>query len=345
MSTIARRGSATAFWTLNTQTKNIVIPSGTQVGDLLVLGISSGLAGIDSVPSGWTRPTGGQATATNVFGDFIQRIAQAGDAGSTLTITAATPNKGAMSMAAYYNMNSSTPLTGFIVTPETAAVSSHAAGTVTVSQIGWLVRMLALRDTATATTAWSAPTGTTLLLNTAAGGSNNVRHLLADSNGDVAVNAYGGSWVTDATSANAIDYGFAIVPISSAAIIRPLSDITNSGWTIVGGASAAAVTADDDPSTYAESTAGAVNQVLEVLMNVFGVAPDSFTYKLYGTGSPTAMSVKTELVQGSTVLAVLGTYTTVVTTETPVTYTLTTGQKAAMTALTDIRLRFTVSVS
>ncbi len=79
---IAYRASAQVFGT--TTSTNITIPAGVQIGDMLVMHAVGGWA--PSVPAGWTQDYL-NSTSGNIRACVAYRVAQAGDAGSTLTVT------------------------------------------------------------------------------------------------------------------------------------------------------------------------------------------------------------------------------------------------------------------
>lgn len=79
---LAYRASAQVFGT--TTSTNITIPATVQVGDLLIMQAVGGWA--PNLPVGWTQDYYNNGSV-NIRAFLVHRIAQAGDAGSTLTIT------------------------------------------------------------------------------------------------------------------------------------------------------------------------------------------------------------------------------------------------------------------
>lgn len=79
---LAYRDSAQVFGT--TSSTNITIPATVQVGDLLVMQAGGGWA--PTIPAGWTQDYLNNS-ASNFRGFVAYRVAQAGDAGATVTVT------------------------------------------------------------------------------------------------------------------------------------------------------------------------------------------------------------------------------------------------------------------
>lgn len=346
MTAIAFRASALASFSTTTATKSVVIPVQVVTNDLMFLAFSAASTGRPTAaPSGWTAVPGGNGV-NGVGADLYYRIAQGGDAGSTVTVTQQAQTRAILALTAYTGVDLASPLGAVATLSETTAQTNHPAAALTTTGSGWVARFLFTKDGgATASTAFTPPAGYTIRQQQAGAsfsGTNQITLAVADSNADVGAGAQTGTWGSDNSTINAIAIAVELEPLTATVTVRPNADITTTGYALVGGASAFSVLADDDPNTYVECSAG--TSTVEVKMATPTAAPTTISVKFYGAGSPAAMQVVTSLMQGATTVA-SWTDNTVYTTETTKTYTLTAPQQAACTNLADLRVRQVATVS
>lgn len=347
MTSIAYRDSALTSYSTAGATKSITIPGTIVVGDLMLLAFAAGSGGGGTTPAGWTALPSSAVTNGSLLTNVWYRVAQSGDAGSTVTVAQTTGTRAIIGVVAYSGVDTSAPLGTPTVFSETVSGNSHTAGSVTLSVPTWIVRFAFTKDGASgASTAFTPPAGFTVRQqqpgNVFSGTFQNGM-AFADSAADLSAGAQAGTWSTDSATANFVAIGVALLPTTSTVTVRPVADITTTGTTLVGGSSAWSVLADNDPATYVEVPAGTFT--VETKLGPITAAPAQVTVKYYAAGSPTSMSVQTSLYQGTTLIANLGTESTVVTTETTKTYSLTSGQQAAITNLSDLRVRQVVTVN
>lgn len=342
MTLIAFRDVAYADYSVTTAPKNIIIPASTTAGDLMLLEFQAGTGGAPTAaPSGWAVVA--LATLNSEVGIF-QRLAQSGDASSVVTVTQAANTRAHLVLSVYSNPDNVGPLDAAVVALETVSGATHAAASVTPSRVGWLHRSLFLKDGATVSTSITPPAGfTTRRYSPPFTGGGQITMCAADSNADVTTSPQTGTWTVDQATANAIMVGILIRPSTTVVLARPVADISLGTGVVVGGVNGYSVTADDDPGTYIEVSAGTT--VIEEKIATLTAAPNSVTVKNYGVGSPASMSVTTRLMQGGTIIATFGPETAIPTTEATYTYTVTAPQQAAITDLTDLRLRTTFVVA
>lgn len=345
MSNIALRASALSAFSNTASVKTITIPAPTVTGDLILVGVATGTSGHPTTPSGWTLVAG--STQTNgVCTDVYYRVAQAGDSGSTVTFGQSTQTRAIISVGVYSGVDTTSPIAQVQAASETVAGTSHAAGTITTTAATWVVRFMFGKDGATASTAFTEAANQ-LMRQSQPGngfsGTNQISLAMSDSNGDRPAGSQSGTWSLDSSTANAVGIGIALNPVTTTVTVRPVADVTTTGTTIVGGASAFTVLADDDPATYVEVPAGTFT--VETRLGTLSAAPSSITVKFYGAGSPASMQVVTSLYQGTTLIGQLGNETALVTSETTKTYSLTGPQQAACTNLADLRVRQVVTVA
>lgn len=137
--TIAHRGSATGSATGTGTTVSVVIPAATVVGDQMILEFVGGANTVwtQTNPAGWTRlsidQTGG-LPKLNVW----KRIAQAGDAGSTVTVTS-NNTSGAYYRNLHVNVYSNAAVGAAASVMASTTSTAHSTPTVTaVSNNAWI---------------------------------------------------------------------------------------------------------------------------------------------------------------------------------------------------------------
>lgn len=352
MTSIAYRDGAIAKYTTTGATKTVVVPSTVQSGDLVLL-FYSGATDPTGAPSGLTFTSirngrAGTSGTDGAHGFAWYRVATSGDAGSTITVPSASA-KTVVGCVAYSLTSTTGPIDLSAISLETTDTASHAAASLVTSNTDWLVRALCLKDDAAASAAWAPPANTgTVRQQLSSGGTSAAVLVIADSNGDQTAGTYAGNWSVDsgATSTDsAVMIGIAIAGLSTTTTVRPIADITTSGWVSVPDQAGLFYPnlADDDPTSYIESPVG--GGTYEVKLGALSAAPNSIVVKGYAAGGAVGQSLTTYLVEGTTVRATYGPETTLRTAEFTYTYTLDAPTKASLTGFNNLRVRQTASMS
>lgn len=330
---------------------NVVIPASVQQGDCLLLFhvMSSSTLQVTTPPAGWDPLEATQFTASAGYTAW-RRIAQAGDAGATVTVgtNGGSGLKNTLAVGAWSGVDTTTSVDAFVHALESTSQTAHAAGMVTTTKDNDLVVSCVMGKESGGTT-WTPPSGFTSRVSGFAGGTGQTSAAIADkattSHGS---GLGGGNWTEDVATSNACIYTVALAPLSATTSVRPASDVTTTGWTTVpaqgGSDSYASRLADGNDSTYASSPTDPAASVLEVKLAVPPGPLTQITHRGYASGGATSMSIKTELYMGATLIASF-TENVIVTSPTTFTYSLNASQQAAQTDLTDLRLRITATVA
>ena len=116
----------------NTASTSVVVPASVQVGDVLVLFVSTNRAATASTPVGWTL-LGTQSDGTDVRSWAFTRTAAAGTPGSTVAVTLDAISKVDLSLVAYSDASA---VTAYASVAESGSSTTHVAPAVTVSTPG-----------------------------------------------------------------------------------------------------------------------------------------------------------------------------------------------------------------
>lgn len=331
---------------------SVTIPATVQPGDLLLLFhvMNSATLAVTNPPSGWNPLETTQFGASAGYTAW-SRVAQAGDAGSTVTVgtNGGSNLKNTLLLGAWSGVDTTTPVDAFVHALETTSQTTHAAGTVTTTKDNALIVSAVLAKDSDGTT-WTPPAGFTSRGSSFAGGAGQTDGAIADKATTThGAGLGGGNWTEDTAATNVCIYTVALAPLSATTSVRPASDVTTTGWTSVpaqgsAGDSYASRLADGNDSTYVSSPTDPDAAVLEVKLGVPPGPLTQLTHRGYASGGATSMTITTELVMGTTVIASFQ-ETAIVTSPTTFTYALDAAEQAAQTDLTDLRLRVTATVA
>lgn len=346
---IAFRASTST--TTTTGSATLTIPASVQAGDLLVLAGGLNNGGDTSkdwaTPSGWTRKDA--RDVSNLFAALHVRVAQAGDAGATVTLSTSALGKSGIVLAAWSGIDPSNPVEDWDIRAETVSTASHATPTVDTAGTDRQIVIVGVQSDS-ATQSWAAATGYTkrqdAIDNTNLGG-----HVTATIQGKAAstVGTYGGeNLVAGAASAKAVTYTLALAPVSSTQTARPAADVSSS--LAVGvptpGAGEGIYTrlAAGDDTSYAEvQNGGYVEVKFSSLADPLSGSGHTLRYRQQYVAGATSGTMLVEVRQGATVIAdwtdTLGAAFAAFS------HTLTSTQANAITDYTDLRVRFTPTVS
>lgn len=173
---LAYRGASSTA-PANLQTLNLSIPSSIQVGDGMILLVSSSSTTLSADPSGWTATASGTITQGSLYSRALTRVAQTGDAGSSVTLSFVAQNKASAVIVAYSGVNGGGANDTFIDVQASAtdsSTASHSAPSVTTTKNNDMI-ISVVTDKASSTsptTVWTPPSGSTLrasVYNTGAG--------------------------------------------------------------------------------------------------------------------------------------------------------------------------------
>jgi 3-phytase len=170
----------------NTRTFRVTTPA-VAAGDAMILTFSAASASVSVTgPAGWTQV--GRVVDQDLATTVWQRAATATDAGSSVTVTAGSLVKGALSLAAYRGADPAGPVVGYATRVQTATSANLAtAGIATVPDGAWQLSYWATRSSSI--TGITAPSSQTVRVATAGTGGGRITSTLADGSAPVAAPA------------------------------------------------------------------------------------------------------------------------------------------------------------
>lgn len=347
---IAFRASTST--TTTTGSATLTIPASVQAGDLLVLagGLNNGNDATKDWPavlSGWTRKDG--RDVGNLGAALYVRVAQAGDAGSTVTLSTSALGKSGAVLAAWSGVDPSNPVEDWDVRQETISTASHATPTVDTTGTDRQVIIVGIQSDS-ATQSWQEVSGYTKRQD-AIDNTNLSGHVTVTIQGKAAatVGSYGGeNLVAAAASQKAVTYTLALAPASSTQTARPTSDIASASATGVptpgaGEGYYTRLAANADTSYVEVQNSGYVEVEFAALADPLSGSGHTIRYRLQYSGTSTSGTMLVEVRQGATVIAPWT--DTLGSTFAAFSHTLTSTQANAITDYSDLRVRFTPTVS
>ncbi len=190
----------------NRTNHTVAVPTGTKVGDTLLLFFSSNSLGpVYTGPSGWQQAL--TENGSSFVGKLFTKRATESDLGTSVTITSKNANATAYyvrsdTTMASYRGPGSPAISAAAITTQNSATPVHQTPTVTAPDgQGWLVSYWSDKNSTTAATAWTGPANQTTRSQGTGGGSSHMSSLVMDSNGRVNAGGQGGLNATSEASA------------------------------------------------------------------------------------------------------------------------------------------------
>jgi PKD repeat protein len=165
------------------------VPSAAEPGDALLLTVAANRSdAVLAAPAGW-QDLGRQADESMQSRLWV-RVAQTGDADSTVRVTSSRSTKMVAHVLVYTGTDPVTPVAAAVSAGETGKSTSHQTPVVTTSPDSWVVSLWSNKSSST--TGWTAPPGVAVRQYLGTSGSGRVTMLAADSGGPVGSSTYGG---------------------------------------------------------------------------------------------------------------------------------------------------------
>ncbi len=205
-STVAFHGGAATD--ANTTSASVVVPSGTQ-GDQLVLVATSNTVATHATPAGWTL-LGSVVDGTEMRSSVWTRTAVAGVPGSTVRVALSALSKTSLSVAAYSGAGPVVTLTSAV--QGTTNVTVHPAPAASVAANGSTV-LRYWSDKASTARTWTTPAGVTRRTTTNGSGGGSLATFTADAGGVPAGTAAALNATASLASAKAIAWTIVVPPV------------------------------------------------------------------------------------------------------------------------------------
>lgn len=205
---IAYRG--TDGFNANSKAPAVTVPSGVEAGDgmLLFLTLNSTAVTV-TPPAGWTQV--GTQSNTGSVSTVWRRVAEAGDAGKTVTVDLSDYAKADLRLAAYAHTGA-TPVAE-VAKASDAVQNAHQAPNAPVAEPGsWVVTYWS--EKSSATTAWTAPETAEKRAVSIGTGGGRITSLLVDSGGAVPTGTYAGLTATADSASRALMWTIVLRPTS-----------------------------------------------------------------------------------------------------------------------------------
>lgn len=185
------------------------IPSTVQPGDGLVLLVTTNSAVTGSLPDGWASEDKLSA-GTSVTGQVFSRVAQVGDAGSTVTVTLNGTARVNVQLVAYQGTSTTDPVSA-VKHASDAGGTSHTTPTLSATAGSWVVSFWA--DKSSTAHSWTPPSSDVVTRSNLAGQSGQVAALLADGGTAVPNEPVGGLTATVPVASNqAVMFTIVVAP-------------------------------------------------------------------------------------------------------------------------------------
>jgi hypothetical protein len=194
---------------------SVQVPAAVVDGDQLLLAVTDNNASTATAPSGW-QLLGSQllsSDGTTGTSTVWQRVAQPGDAGTTVSVTLSANARADVTLVAYHGTSSTTPVRASSAAETVNQVGHTTPAATTIPSGAWVVSYWA--DRSTNTSAWTAPAGEVVRSSTfgAAGTTAHIDALVTDSGSQVAAGSRAGLTATaDAPTGKAAMWTLVLTP-------------------------------------------------------------------------------------------------------------------------------------
>jgi hypothetical protein len=200
------RGGSAAQGTGATAT--VAVPSAAEAGDMLVLFLSRGANEAIATPAGWA-PLGTARQASSLTTAAFSRAAQAGDAGSNVSVTLTSSGKWAAHLVAYSDCGA---VEAAASSMRTTSATTVVTPIVTTSVTGrWLLEHVAVKASPVGV-AWTAPAADVKRLETFQTGSGALAVGTGDNGPEAAGDLGNGTWTHDVSTGQATAWSLALAP-------------------------------------------------------------------------------------------------------------------------------------
>lgn len=345
---IAQRGTPTSAMSTTLPITTLTLPAGIQDNDgvLAIAGVGD-VADVVSTPAGWAQADHTIKGSGFGLGAYVLRkVAVAADGGASMPLGTSDLVKGTAIALAFSGTDHSNPIHKIQSLPETASQAMHATPTITTDVDGCWILLVCVHKDSSSTAAGTTPSGYTPVKVVPRVSATGVISMSVYAKGPVNAGTYGGESVGfDAASASAITYAIALAPVPTTQTLRPASDVTKTNVTGVSDNSTLSNNIDEtslNTGDYVEFIQGATYEAKLSTGSSPGVTAGWQAAYVLGLGDgATSSTWDVYLMEGTNQRAH---WTDTVTADnTAITHTLTSGQAAAITGFTDLRLRFVLT--
>lgn len=170
----------------------VTVPASVQAGDALVLVLSTNSAVTGTAPAGYTV-VGTQTANTAITTRVFQRVATAGDAGTTVTVGLSGPAKTTLTLVAYSGTSPASPVSTFAGASDSGG-TSHLTPTVAAPADALVVSVWT--DKSAVARSFTAPAGVSVRTTINGGGTGDLAVLFADGGTPVPAGQVGGLTAT-----------------------------------------------------------------------------------------------------------------------------------------------------
>ena len=193
----------------NANSFTVTVPAAVQAGNSLLLFFANNdPAQAITPPAGWTQLQ--TISSTNQIGRAWHKVATAADAGSAVKVTTSGFSKADLTLLAYSGSSVTSPVAGSSAASETVVRTTHTAPAVTATAGARVVSYW--NEKSSATTAMTAPAGSTARASSTGTLAGRVTALAADSGPHPAGSVPGGTATADTASARALMFSVALTP-------------------------------------------------------------------------------------------------------------------------------------
>lgn len=335
----------------------VTIPASVQTGDAMFIVAMNNVDSNFTTPAGWDIAKAKESSeAGGECAIVYKRIAQAGDANSSVNVhnDGEAGSKAITLLGAYSGTDNVDPVHVIQSLLSTGGSSSINTPAVNTTEDGCFIIQVMCGKSSSSTVISGKPAGTTTRLTVIGTGGGHSDGCWVDQ-GPVDAGAYGsGTFTADATYSSGIGYTIAVKAKSTTQTLRPATDVAVDGYTAVpapgtGVAMSARIGESvRDDATYIATPSNPDAAVFETRLSAgldpLSSADHKISVVLSTAGGAVSSSCQVDLVQGTTVIAT-ETFTDIPDTPTVYDFTLSTGEADSITDYSDLRLRFTWTVS